>query len=212
EQILAELKEIRRLLEQRKAADAPAPPGKVRLADVGTNVIGSSAAPLTLVTFTDYQCPFCRRFFERTWPELKRRYVDSGQLRFVVRDMPLNIHEQALPAALAARCAGEQGRFAPVFDALFRLPELTPQAVQSVVTAAGVAPGPYASCVARAGQKAAIDADENEAERLGINGTPGFVLAQKSGAELEGTLIVGAQPTEVFTSRIDALLAAPHTR
>ncbi|MBS0376814.1 MAG: DsbA family protein [Proteobacteria bacterium] len=209
DEILRELREIRKMLADQKAKPAePAAPAKVHLADIAPNAIGSPDAPVTLIEFTDYQCPFCKKFHERSWPEIKRRYVDTGKLRLVVRDLPLDFHSSAMPAALAARCAGEQGRFLPVFESLLKAAELTPEVINFVVTASGVQPGPYQACVARPQLKQLVSADAAEAERLGINGTPGFVIAQKQGTQLEGVLVVGAQPTEVFTSRIDALLAA----
>ncbi len=212
--ILAELKDIKRMLvEQRPKpaeAEAPAAPAKVRLDDVAPNVLGAAAAAVTLIEFTDYQCPFCKRFHERSWPELKAKYVDSGKVRYVVRDMPLSFHGEALPAAIAARCAGEQGRFAPVFEALFAAPQLSAESIRAIVAAAGVEAPAFQRCSANAAVRQAIDSDSAEAERLGINGTPGFVIARRSGGKLEGTLIVGAQPTEVFSARLDALLGAPH--
>jgi len=211
--ILKELADIKRALADLKSKPAgeteSGAPSKVKLGDVAVDAIGSPDAPVTMVEFTDYQCPFCKRFHERSWPEIKKKYVDTGKVRFVVRDMPLSFHEQALPAAIAARCAGQQGRFPFVFEALFALPELSNEAIRAVVSAAGVAEGPYRLCTATPVVRAAITADSDEAERLGINGTPGFVIAQKKGDALEGALIVGAQPTNVFTSRLDALLAAP---
>ena len=213
EAILKELADIKRALAELKAKPAgeaePGAPAKVRLADVAVDVIGSPDAPVTMVEFTDYQCPFCKRFHERTWPEIKKKYVDTGKVRFVVRDMPLSFHEMALPAAIAARCAGQQGNFGRVFDALFALPELSTASIQAVVSSSGAADGPYRRCTAAPAVVAAISADSDEAERLGINGTPGFVIAQRKGDALEGELVVGAQPTNVFTSRLDALLAAP---
>jgi protein-disulfide isomerase len=210
--ILAELKDIKRMLvEQRpKPAEADAgAPSKVQLDDVAPDMMGAADAPVTLIEFTDYQCPFCKRFHERSWPELKAKYVDTGKVRFVVRDLPLSFHSQALPAAIAARCAGQQGHFAAVFEALFAAPELSAAAIRGVVARAGVAGPAYEKCAANPAVRQAIDADTAEAERLGINGTPGFVIAQRSGGRLEGTLVVGAQPTNVFSSRLDALLAAP---
>jgi len=208
--ILAELRDIKRLLAETRAKPAESEAGtKVRLDDVAPDTIGSADAPVTLIEFTDYQCPFCKRFHERTWPELKAKYVDTGKVRFVVRDLPLAFHGEALPAAIAARCAAAQGRFAAVFEGLLAAPELSAAAVHGVVTRAGVAGPAYDKCAASPAVRQAIDADSAEAERLAINGTPGFVIAQKVGGKLEGTLVVGAQPTNVFTSRLDALLAAP---
>ena len=131
-------------------------------------------------------------------------------MRYIVRDMPLSFHASAMPAAIAARCAGEQGKFWPVHETLFNAQDtLSPDMIKKTVAAAGVDVPAYDTCVRDPATKAAINADSNEAERIGVNGTPGFVLAQKHGAKLDGVLILGSQPTDVFASRIDALLKAP---
>ena len=75
---------------------------------------------MTIIEFTDLQCPYCARFALETWPILRARYVETGKVHFVARDLPLSFHEFALPAAVAARCAGEQGRFWEYREALFR--------------------------------------------------------------------------------------------
>ena len=210
--ILAELRELRHALAERaRPADGePQPAARIRLDDVAVHALGAAAAPVTLVEFTDYQCPFCKRFHERSWPELKRNYIDTGKVRYVVRDMPLPFHAEALPAAVAVRCAGQQSRFWPAHDALFAATEtLSAEFVRKAVLALGVAPEAFDQCTHDPRTRAAIDADMAEADRIGVTGTPGFVIAQRAGAKLEGTLVLGAQPTNVFTTRIDALLGAP---
>ena len=209
DQILADLADIKRLLAEQAAHPADGAPARVRLADVAVASFGAAEAPVTLVEFTDYQCPFCKRFHEQTWPELKRVYVDSGKVRLVVRDLPLTFHDEAMPAAVAARCAAEQGRFKPVFNGLLAAPQLTPQAIRAVVSQTGLVQPAFDQCAARPAIRQAIEADSAEASRLGITGTPGFVIAQRRGGQLEGEVLLGAQPTAAFTSRIDALLAAP---
>ncbi|HXQ30344.1 MAG TPA: DsbA family protein [Steroidobacteraceae bacterium] len=209
--IIAELKEIHRtLLEQQrdKPADAdPAQPAKVQLDDSGTHTLGSATARVILVEFTDYQCPFCKRFHDRTWSDLKRDYVDTGKVRYVVRDMPLSFHAAALPAAEAARCAGEQGKFWPLHDALFAAQEkLSAATIRKAALDLGVAPAAFDQCLKDPATRHAIEADIAEGDRIGVNGTPGFVLAEKRNGKLEGALVLGAQPTAVFTSRLDALL------
>ena len=220
DQIIAELKEIRRALSDQQHGKV----GKGETEETGASVVevsdndgqslGSATAALTLVEFTDYQCPFCKRFHDRSWPELKAKYVDTGKVRYVVRDLPLEIHSVAMPAAIAARCAGAQGKFWPVHEALFNAQEaLSPELIRKTVTDFGVLLPAYEQCVADPRTRAGITADIAEADSIGVNGTPGFVLAsKKKGAKLSGTLILGSQPTEIFTSRIDALLkAAPHS-
>jgi protein-disulfide isomerase len=211
--ILAELQDIHKLLvaQQSHPGDGdPAAPAHVQIADVAVYSLGSASAPLTLVEFTDYQCPFCKRFHDQTWPTLKRNYVDTGKVRYVVRDLPLQFHAEAMPSAIAAHCAGDQGQFWPVHEALLAATEpMSAGAARNVALHLGVKVELYDNCVKGAVAGNAIKADVAEAERIGINGTPGFVLAQRTGDKLDGTVLLGAQPYAVFSSRIDALLAAP---
>src|SRR5580704_11010299 len=123
DEILNELRQIRQLLERQSKtqtpAPAPAPPltGKLRLE--GGYSLGSNDAPLTIVEFTDYQCPYCRQFESATLPDIRKKYIDTGKVRFVVRDFPLvTMHPDAMQAAEAAHCAGDQGQFLPMHDAL----------------------------------------------------------------------------------------------
>ena len=214
--ILAELHDVHKELLAQRAKPAPAAdpqpqaPATVRLSDVVVHVLGAANAPVTLVEFTDYQCPFCKRFHDRTWPEIRKNYVDTGKVRFVVRDLPLTFHEQAMPAAIAARCAGEQGKYWPARDLLFGSQEMLAAAtVRKALLGIGVEPSAFDECARRPNWQQLIQVDVAEAERIGITGTPGFVVARKSGGQLEGARVLGAQPYAVFASRIDALLAEP---
>src|SRR5215467_14564028 len=94
-------------------------PPVVRLAlPAGELALGRATAPLTMVEFTDYQCPYCRGFQATVWPKLKSEYIDTGRLRYIARDLPLAIHAAAAPAAEAAHCAGDQGKFWDMHAAL----------------------------------------------------------------------------------------------
>ena len=74
-------------------------------------MLGDKNAPLTVVEFTDYQCPFCQRFHVTSYPDLKKNYIDTGKVRFYSRDLPLDFHANAMRAAQAARCANDQGQY-----------------------------------------------------------------------------------------------------
>ena len=117
EQILQELRQIRQLLERQQAKPAAQQPQeeaptKAKITDLsGVPMLGSKTAPLTIVEYTDYQCPFCQRFHVTVFAELKKAYIDTGKVRFFSKDMPLDFHPNAMRAAMAARCAGEQGKF-----------------------------------------------------------------------------------------------------
>jgi len=121
--ILNELRQIRQLLEK-QAKQAPAQqaaleqPTRASVNLEGANSMGSKDAALTLVEFTDYQCPFCQRFHLNTFNDIKKNYIDTGKVRFYSRDLPLDFHGNALRAAQAARCAGDQGQFWQMRDAM----------------------------------------------------------------------------------------------
>src|SRR5437773_2432263 len=112
--ILDELKAIRQLLEHLPAVPAPrtrpAADERVKMPVAPAHAMGREDAPVTLVEFTDVECPFCRQFHLTTFAELKENYVDTGKVRFVSRDLPLDVHRNALKAAHASRCAGAQDK------------------------------------------------------------------------------------------------------
>src|SRR5258708_38111196 len=111
--ILDELRQIKKLLERPPAAPAAAAPRadeRVKVSLGSTPSIGRIDAPIVMVEFTDYQCPFCQRFHLSAFEELKKNYVRTGKIRYVSRDLPLPMHPNAMSAANAARCAGEQSK------------------------------------------------------------------------------------------------------
>jgi len=101
-----------------QATEQPSGPRDVSIEDAYS--IGDPGAPITIVEFTDYQCPFCSRHFTQTYPRLVEEYIEQGIVRYVFKDFPLNsIHPQAAKAAQAARCAGDQGNYTGMHDRLF---------------------------------------------------------------------------------------------
>jgi protein-disulfide isomerase len=183
------------LVQLRLAADEPAQ--------------GRADAPLTLVEFTDYQCPFCRRFEAETWPRLKRLYVDTGKVRFIVRDLPLEIHSGAEPAAEAAHCAAEQGRFWPMHDALLASDaELSGPGIERLARAQGLDLKRFEACVSAGNYRGTILRNAAQAHALGLDGTPAFILGTVSEGELRGRALMGARPYEDFEAAIRQALAA----
>src|SRR5688572_11937738 len=117
--ILSELQEIRKLLatqQPRPAADA-LPANPVNIAREPFK--GAPNAKVAVIEFSDYQCPFCSRYVTESLPQLAKEYIDTGKVKYVWRDLPLDFHKQAFKAAEAAHCAGEQGRFWEMHDVLF---------------------------------------------------------------------------------------------
>jgi protein-disulfide isomerase len=202
--IVAELKQIRQLLEKQQAQfaravpptpAAPAPPEKVQM-NVGNGwyAIGRADAPVTLVEFADFQCPFCKKFHTDAYGELKKNYIDTGKVRFVSRDLPLEFHPFALKAAEAARCAGDQQKYWELNKAAESL-SLDGKAFQA--------------CLGSNKYKAEVQKDASDAATLQISGTPTFVLAKSAKDRLNGMRIVGAQPFAAFQTAIDELLKVP---
>jgi protein-disulfide isomerase len=214
--ILAELRDIKRVLaEQQRAkpAEGAREPRTAKVRAEGGPTLGAADAPVTLVEYTDFQCPFCRRHHDGTFAEIRKKYVETGKVRYVVRDLPLSFHEHAQPAAIAARCAGEQGRFWDARDALFAAqPQLSDARIRTTVLGLGLDAAKYDACVKNPATLAAVRADADEAAAAGVSGTPGFVIGRASNGSVEGTVVSGAQPFPAFAQRIDALLAAPAPR
>jgi protein-disulfide isomerase len=216
-QIKADLDTVRRqlgqvllLLNQRPAQAAAAPTRPVRASVADAPILGRPDAPVTIVEFSDYQCPFCQRFFATTLPELKRDYIETGKVRYVFRDFPLDqLHPQARKAAEAAHCAGEHGRFWEMHDVMFQnraalgAPQLTAYSRRIGLDVAA-----FEACLASGRYAARIERGLTDGAAAGVRGTPSFLVGKsQSGDIVEGTFIRGAQPVETFRRIIDQILA-----
>lgn len=211
DEILKELRQIRELLEK-QGSPAPQPgPGqqqitKANVSIEGAYTMGSKDAPLTMVEFTDFQCPFCQRFHVQTFAELKKNYIDTGKLRFVSRDLPLDFHPNALQAAQAGRCAGEQGQFWAMRDRMNSNPEkLDMASLAEFALDLKLNVANFRGCIESGKYKNAIRSDSQTAEKIGANGTPSFVLGRSTPEGVDGELIIGAMPYEVFDQKLKAL-------
>jgi protein-disulfide isomerase len=216
--ILGELKQIRQLLEKQEAqlarvgtaatTGAPVPPQKVQMSvATGWYSIGRADAPVTLVEFSDYQCPFCKRFHTDAYAELKKNYIDTGKLRFVSRDLPLEFHPFALKAAEAVRCAGDQNKYWELRDALYtNAAPPNDDVIKEAAKSLSLDAKGFQSCLDSDKYKADVQKDASEAATLQISGTPTFVLAKSAKDKLDGVRIVGAQPFAAFQAAIDNLL------
>lgn len=155
---------------------------------------GPKDAPVTMIVFSDYECPFCRRA-EDTVEKVLKTY--EGKIRYVFRDYPLPFHQKARPAAVAANCAISQGKFWEYNQKLFK-GDLTPDGLKKMAGEVGLDPKKFDECVAKNDQKS-IDKDVEEGGSVGVNGTPAFFI--------NGRSLSGAQPFEAFKEIIDDELA-----
>ncbi len=209
--LIKEIRELRQAIEGLRAprAGAERPPDvKVRVDLAGAPVLGRADAPVTLVEFTDLECPYCRAFHVGAFERLKREYIDTGKVRFITRDFPLDFHPNARPAALAVRCAGEQGKFWEMRHVVtLHASSLGPPTYDRLAGELKLDTTRFQACIAADRYRAEIDRDVAEATKAGVTGTPSFVLgATTPGTAVEGLRIVGAQPFGVFEARIKALL------
>jgi len=207
-----ELQLLRELLAQRLAPPTPPPDRGVQVSLAGRPMLGASEAPLTLIEFSDYQCPFCRQVFETAWPVLKRDYIDTGKLRYVFRDFPLeSLHPHARKAAEAARCAGAQGQYWAMHDVLFRNQQaLQVGRLKAYARTLGLDAAAFDTCLDQGTYAAAVQQDYADGLAAGVQGTPGFFLGKTRAEDtIEGLPIRGAQPIAVFRQAIERLLGEP---
>lgn len=197
-------------LEQRPG---PVAAGQSDSATTSVNgiVLGNPKAPITIVEFTDYQCPFCRRFAEETLPLLITDYIAQGKVRLILRDLPIRtIHPNALALASAARCAAaiDMDRFETFHIALFQhANDDVTTAVSQAAASAALDPADITACMEVDQYVKDIEKDEAEAVRIGVRSTPTFIIGRSGdGATVSGTMIRGAQPTATFVAAVESLL------
>ena len=171
----------------------------------GEPALGDDSAPLTIVEFSDFECSYCRRFHEQIFPQLKRQYIDTGLVRFVHKDLPLPFHPQALPAAAAARCAGEQNRYWDMYAGLFNQQNcLGCKGVLAIAAEEELNTATLRACMERESTLAVINANRSEASLHNIRATPTFVIGPtQSDGTLDGRVIEGALPWSTFQSAIE---------
>ena len=207
DEILNELRQIRQLLErQGNAGQAKNEISRAKVNLQGTPMLGNKDAPLTVVEFTDYQCPFCQSFHLKSFPELKKNYIDTGKVRFYSRDLPLDFHANAMRAAQAARCANDQGQFWKIRETMSSNPDkLDMDSLMTDAKDLGMNLGAFASCVSSEKYKDAVQSDVMEAMRIGANGTPSFVVGKSTPEGVDGELMVGALPFIMFDTKLKDL-------
>jgi len=165
--------------------------------------LGSKNAPVVVIEFSDYQCPFCRSFWKDSLSQLKKEYVDTGKARFVYRDYPLSFHPMAASYAQAAECAGDQNKYWEMHDKIFGEQEkkgqgtvqFTVQDVKKWALDIGLSADKFNKCLDSEKYKSEVEKDFNDGSVAGVSGTPAFFI--------NGRSIVGAQPYNAFKAIIE---------
>ncbi len=182
------------------------------LSIAGAATLGAADAPVTLVEFTDYQCPFCRRHNLQTKPQLVKDYVETGKLKYVLREFPIqSIHPKALKAAEAALCAGDQGRYWDMHEAFFAdQRKLAPEDLKAHAEALGLDAAGFSECLDGGRYAQRVQKDLADGIKAGVRGTPTFFLGltdPEDPTKIRATKALrGAQPYAVFKQTIEALL------
>lgn len=170
-----------------------------------SRILGDPAAKVWLVEVSDFQCPFCARFHRETFSELRNAYIATGKVKLAYVNFPLAMHQHAWPAAEAALCAGAQGKYWEMHDALFmtqekwaELPNAEPM-FDSLARRAGVAAPAYRKCMTDHVMRALVQQDFDRSKESGVGSTPTFFVGD--------TAILGAYPTPVFRRVLDSAVA-----
>jgi protein-disulfide isomerase len=172
---------------------------------------GSADAPITMIEYSDFTCGYCAKFFQETWPRLQAKYVDTGKVRFIYRDYPRSDQGVGVEAAVAARCAGAQGRYWLMHDRLFsERGRLDSGLFKGYAKMIGLDQTVFSKCFDERQYLESIFQDRNEANRWGFHGTPGFILMRTASGPTEkepAIAIPGAVPFNEFAEEIDRMLA-----
>jgi len=168
-------------------------------------VLGQASARVTIIEFGDYQCPICRLFWKETLPRIRKEYIDTGKAKLVFRDFPLAGHSMAVPAAMAAECAEDQGRFWEYHDKVYReqdrraregeVAEFRVNDLKRWAADIKLDPAVFDACLDSGKYKQEVAADYAAATGVGLGGTPVFFV--------NGRALFGAHPFAVFQKVIE---------
>jgi protein-disulfide isomerase len=176
--------------------------------------MGSPSAPVTMIEFSDFQCPFCGQYYTQTLPEVEKNYIDSGKVRFVFKNMPLdNLHPNARAAANGAECANEQNKFWKYHNKLFEsqnswagLPgRNATDTFKQYAADLGLDSNAFNTCVDSGKYADKVNKDYQDGSNYGVSGTPTFFIGNDKRGYVK---VVGAQPFSVFQQQLDSELSS----
>jgi protein-disulfide isomerase len=174
----------------------------------GTPFLGKTSAQVAVVEFTDFQCPFCGQQFRDTFPKIRSDYIDTGKIRYYVKDFPLfQIHPFAQKAAEAGSCANEQNKYFEMHDVMFKNQQaLSVADLKKTAASLGLNTSQFDSCLDSGKYAGQIAASEKLGESLGVRGTPTSFVGTIKSDVVHGVTISGAVPFETFKAAIDKSL------
>ena len=212
--IQQDLEEIKKLLKERPtrsvSRDRSFKPTDISIK--GSPFLGKSDAPVTLVEFTDYQCPYCRRHANGTGKQIIKEYVDTGKVKYVIREFPLSrIHPKAHKLSQAALCAGDQNKYWEMHDLFLKgTKKINPDDLSQEIKALDLDAQAFQTCLDSNKYAKKVDADVTDGSKLGVRGTPSFFIGKtgkQGNTKIHATrMLRGAQSFEQFRQAIDKAL------
>ena len=159
-------------------------------------ILGNPNASLTIIEFADYECPYCREFYLNTFSQIKSEYINTGKAKYVYINYPLSIHPYAEKAAEAAECAGEQNKYYEMGNLLYtKGVEGGIKEYQTYAKELNLNMSKFNNCLGSNRTKPIIEKDIQEGDKVGVTGTPTFLI--------DGKKIIGAQPYSIFKQILD---------
>lgn len=211
EGIQSDIERIKKVLEENRRHPSQLEDERQPVSSDDDYIRGRPDAKLTLIEFSDFQCPFCERFYRETLPLIDKDYIQTGKLRMIYRDFPLaGVHEHAQKAAEAAQCAGEQGKYWEMHDRIFA--NHTAMSVDDLKKHArelGIASDRFDTCLDSGAYAEEVQKDMADGQALGVQGTPTFFIGLTGKDNtIQGIRIAGARPYAVFKQIFDRFLEA----
>jgi len=178
--------------------------GKAILLPEENRLQGSDDAQYAMVEFMDYQCPYCIRYAKQSLPTIKQRYVDTGKLKYGIRDFPLSFHSKAEGAAIAANCAGKQAKYWPMHDQLVaNSKNLNDDLYMSLASKLSLEADSFTACLKNPAMKKEIQADLAYGTEIGTRGTPNFYIGKIEGDSIVNVVhLSGARSIDAFDRAI----------
>jgi len=232
DQILKELRELKELIIQSRLPLNRMPKNKVKKTKQGgrqlkqsanklnnhksnytiplqyTYKIGADSAPVTLVEFIDYNCHFCKKFYNDSLPKLKSEYIDKGLLNVIIKDFPRSDNPKHLSTFQAVHCADNQGKFLEMHNRMLQYPsELSLNVLFKIAKGINLEESDFTKCMKQPEYLLALKKSVIDSKNIGIQATPSFIIGkQKDKETFQGYKVRGAQPVFVFQQKIDQLL------
>ncbi len=182
-------------IPEQNGQEQPEQPSEVKVSE-GSHVKGSADAPVTIVEFSDFQCPYCGRFYTQTLPQIEENYIKTGKVKFAYRHFPLSFHQYAQKSAEASECADEQGKFWEYHNKVYENQQtLSLESLKQFAKDLSLDTGKFDECLDSGKMESKVKKDFAEGQAAGVQGTPAFFI--------NGVSLVGAQPYSAFEQVIE---------